>query len=204
MDLDHHHCSASVASKANIGTRVLRLRFSRAMSDSDQPSEATVRKQLQDIVISLHKAGNTDDLTVNRVRTRAEEALGLEAGFFNSSSDWKQKSKDTIKEAVVSACLWISLRSMPDKVHRRNTVSTNQSLSLSLSLHQKPSKQRHLRRKLLKRSRTRLAPNAKLQHRKRLHKSEGRLHRLRMNYQTSSQMQRASLQRSLLGKRRKW
>jgi hypothetical protein len=75
------------------------------MSDSGQPSEATVRKQLQDIVISLHKAGNTDDLTVNRVRTRAEEALGLEAGFFNSSSGWKQKSKDTIKEAVVSSCL---------------------------------------------------------------------------------------------------
>ena len=75
------------------------------MLDSGQPSEATVRKQLQDIVISLHKAGNTDDLTVNRVRTRAEEALGLEAGFFNSSSNWKQKSKDTIKEAVVSSCL---------------------------------------------------------------------------------------------------
>ena len=75
------------------------------MLDSDQPSEATVRKQLQDIFVSLHKAGNTDDLTVNRVRTRAEEALGLEAGFFNSSSNWKQKSKDTIKEAVVSSCL---------------------------------------------------------------------------------------------------
>lgn len=74
------------------------------MSDSDQPSEATVRKQLQDIVISLHKAGNTDDLTVKRVRTRAEEALGLEAGFFNSP-DWKQKSKDTIVEAVVCSCL---------------------------------------------------------------------------------------------------
>jgi hypothetical protein len=74
------------------------------MHDSDQPSEATVRKQLRDVVISLHKAGNTDDLTVKRVRTRAEEALGLEAGFFNKP-DWKQKSKDTIVEAVVSSRL---------------------------------------------------------------------------------------------------
>ncbi|KAF3010788.1 hypothetical protein E8E13_007944 [Curvularia kusanoi] len=73
------------------------------MSDSGQPSEAAVLKQLRDVVISLHRAGNSDDLTVKRVRTRAEEALGLEAGFFNNP-EWKQKSKHTIVEAVEKYC----------------------------------------------------------------------------------------------------
>lgn len=72
-------------------------------------------KQLQDVVISLHKAGNSDDLTVKRVRTRAEEALGLEAGFFNNP-EWKQKSKDTIVEAVVSSLSIFVLADMSDTI----------------------------------------------------------------------------------------
>ncbi|KAF9696746.1 hypothetical protein EKO04_005361 [Ascochyta lentis] len=73
------------------------------MSDSEQPSEAAIAKKLQDVVISLHKAGNTDDLTVKRVRTRAEEQLGLPAGFLKAA-DWKQKSQDAIMEAVDKYC----------------------------------------------------------------------------------------------------
>lgn len=73
------------------------------MSDSEQPSDTAIVKKLQDVVISLHRAGNTDDLTVKRVRTRAEEALGLPAGLLKGA-DWKQKSQDAIMEAVVSAC----------------------------------------------------------------------------------------------------
>lgn len=73
------------------------------MSDTEQPSEAAILKKLQDVVISLHKSGNTDDLTVKRVRTRAEEALDLPAGLLKSS-DWKQKSQNAIMEAVVSTC----------------------------------------------------------------------------------------------------
>ncbi|KAJ8110758.1 hypothetical protein OPT61_g6485 [Boeremia exigua] len=68
-----------------------------------EPSESTVLKKLQDVVISLHKAGNTDDLTVKRVRTRAEEALGLPAGFLKGS-EWKQKSQDAIVDAVENYC----------------------------------------------------------------------------------------------------
>lgn len=91
--------SASVASSAN-NTRYYCI-ATRNMSDSQVPSDAAIIKQLHDVVISLHKAGNTDDLTVKRVRTRAEEKLGLDAGFLKSS-DWKQKSQDAIMEAVVS------------------------------------------------------------------------------------------------------
>lgn len=72
------------------------------MSDSEQPSDAAILRKLQDVVISLHKAGNTDDLTVKRVRARAEQALGLLDGLLKGA-DWKQKSQDAIVEAVVSA-----------------------------------------------------------------------------------------------------
>lgn len=76
------------------------------MSDTEQPSEAAVFKKLGDIVLSLHKAGNTDDLTVKRVRMRAEEALGLPEGLLKSS-EWKQKSQTAITDAVVSIAVRI-------------------------------------------------------------------------------------------------
>lgn len=72
------------------------------MSDTELPSEAAILKQLQDVVISLHKAGNADDLTVKRVRTRAEEALSLPEGLLKGS-EWKQKSQAAIQDAFVSA-----------------------------------------------------------------------------------------------------
>lgn len=74
------------------------------MSGSEQPSEAVVAEKLCEVVISLYKAGNIDELTVKRVRTRAEEQLGLSAGFLKSI-DWKQKSRDIIVEAVVRLLL---------------------------------------------------------------------------------------------------
>ncbi|KAF3033043.1 hypothetical protein E8E12_004592 [Didymella heteroderae] len=73
------------------------------MSDSEQPSDAAILQKLQDVVISLHKAGNTDDLTVKRVRTRAEQALGLPDGLLKGA-DWKQKSQDAIVQAVDKYC----------------------------------------------------------------------------------------------------
>ncbi|KAF1931969.1 uncharacterized protein M421DRAFT_417696 [Didymella exigua CBS 183.55] len=73
------------------------------MSDSEQPSDAVILKKLQDVVISLYKAGNTDDLTVKRVRTRAEQALGLPDGLLKGA-DWKQKSQRAIMEAVDKYC----------------------------------------------------------------------------------------------------
>lgn len=75
--------------------------IARNMSDTEQSSDTAILKKLQDVVISLHKSGNTADLTVKRVRTRAEEALGLPAGLLKGA-EWKQKSQDAIMEAVVS------------------------------------------------------------------------------------------------------
>jgi hypothetical protein len=69
-------------------------------SEADIPSEASITRALRDVVISIHTSGNSDDLTVKRVRTRAEEELGLPAGFFKNH-DWKQKSHELIHEAVV-------------------------------------------------------------------------------------------------------
>lgn len=78
------------------------------MSDSDTgnlPSEATISRALRDTVIAIHKSGNTDDLTVKRVRTRAEEQLGLPAGFLKTDTSWKRKSHNLIHEAVVRVVL---------------------------------------------------------------------------------------------------
>jgi hypothetical protein len=74
------------------------------MSDSDTsplPSEEAIAKALQNVVLSLHKAGDTENLTIKRVRARAEKSLGLPANFFKADQFWKQKSDKVIKEAVV-------------------------------------------------------------------------------------------------------
>lgn len=65
------------------------------------PPDATISSTLRDTVITIHKSGNTDDLTVKRVRARAEEKLGLPDNFLKESKDWKQRSHDIIHEAVV-------------------------------------------------------------------------------------------------------
>ena len=73
------------------------------MSDSEaaRPSEAVISRKLRDLVITIHKTGPTDDLTVKRIRTRAEKELGLEEGFFKTDPSWKQKSQEQIWDAVV-------------------------------------------------------------------------------------------------------
>lgn len=72
------------------------------MSDSEtnEPSNAAVENAIRDVVIAIHKAGNDDELTVNHVRSAAEEKLGLGAGFLKQD-EWKNASKTLIKEAVV-------------------------------------------------------------------------------------------------------
>jgi rRNA maturation protein Rpf1 len=83
------------------------------MSDmeTDRPSDATIAQKLDDVVLAIHQAGNPDDLTVKRVRARAEKELSLSDGFLKSDSSWKQKSQDAIKDAFVSgACVATILR----------------------------------------------------------------------------------------------
>ncbi|KAH9875543.1 hypothetical protein J1614_004279 [Plenodomus biglobosus] len=68
------------------------------------PSEAAISNALRNVVIDLHKAGNADDLTVKRVRARAEKQLGLDDGFFKTHPSWKQRSHEAIVEAVEKYC----------------------------------------------------------------------------------------------------
>lgn len=70
-------------------------------SDSNQPSDKVIADKLRDVVISIHKSGKPEDLTVKRVRARAEKELGLAEGFFKTSSTWKEKSQEQITSSVV-------------------------------------------------------------------------------------------------------
>ncbi|KAF2445555.1 hypothetical protein P171DRAFT_430957 [Karstenula rhodostoma CBS 690.94] len=72
-------------------------------SETDVPSEAAVSNVIRDVVISIHKAGNDDHLTVNHVRTEAEQKLRLPTGFLKKD-EWKNESKTWIKDAVERYC----------------------------------------------------------------------------------------------------
>lgn len=72
-------------------------------SEREQPSEAAIAGKLRDIVLAIHKSGKTDDLTVKRVRARAEKELGLDDGYLKTDAIWKGRSQETIKEAVVGS-----------------------------------------------------------------------------------------------------
>jgi hypothetical protein len=102
-------------------------RQSLTMSDSDtstRPSDAAISRSLRDVVVSLYKAGNTDELTVKRVRARTEDALGLPTGFLKTDSLWKQKSSDVIKDAVVRVSIPLPLYTSLNQCFRTNTAMT--------------------------------------------------------------------------------
>ncbi|KAF2268557.1 hypothetical protein CC78DRAFT_613262 [Lojkania enalia] len=72
------------------------------MSDSEPvhvPSDEAIARKLEQTVISFHKSGNAEDITVKRVRARAEKELGLPADFLKESEKWKKRSSNVIKEA---------------------------------------------------------------------------------------------------------
>lgn len=75
------------------------------MSDSETatPSATAISDAIRQVVISIHKSGSDDGLTVNAVRTGAEQKLRVSAGFLKQGN-WKEKSKKLIKEAVDKYC----------------------------------------------------------------------------------------------------
>jgi hypothetical protein len=81
------------------------------MSDTEggMPSEDTITQKLRDVVIAIHKTAKPEDLTVKRVRVRAEKELSLPDGFLKKDSVWKQKSQDIIRDAAVSAYILLAL-----------------------------------------------------------------------------------------------
>ncbi|KAJ5154480.1 uncharacterized protein N7500_009919 [Penicillium coprophilum] len=79
------------------------------MSDSDSeaegevpsaPSDQVLEKGLRDQVAAIFKSGNMEELTVKRVRLAVEATLGLTAGYFKTTGDWKARSENIIKEEV--------------------------------------------------------------------------------------------------------
>lgn len=67
----------------------------------NMPSEKELAAELAKTVREIYASGEHEGLTVNLVRSRTEEKLGLSAGFFKSD-EWKIKSKELIKDTVVS------------------------------------------------------------------------------------------------------
>ncbi|OQE24084.1 hypothetical protein PENFLA_c010G02655 [Penicillium flavigenum] len=81
--------------------------FTKSDSESDPenevsniPSDQIVEKTLRDQVAAIFKSGNMEELTVKRVRLAAEDILGLTAGYFKSTGDWKARSENIIKDEV--------------------------------------------------------------------------------------------------------
>ncbi|KAJ5816479.1 hypothetical protein N7447_008712 [Penicillium robsamsonii] len=79
------------------------------MSDSESeaesqvlnaPSDQTLERSLRDQVAAIFKSGNMEELTVKRVRLAVEATLGLSAGYFKSTDDWKARSENIIKDEV--------------------------------------------------------------------------------------------------------
>ena len=68
------------------GTRELNL--------NTMPTDSALETGLRDAVRSLY---DDPDLSIKRVRAKAEEDLGLESGFFKGDS-WKEKSKEIIED----------------------------------------------------------------------------------------------------------
>lgn len=66
------------------------------------PSKKQLADGLAQTVRQMYAADEREALTVNVVRTRTEEKLGLDSGFFKDDA-WKNESKQIIKETVVSS-----------------------------------------------------------------------------------------------------
>lgn len=66
-----------------------------------QPSDDDLERALRETVANIFKTGKTDELTVKRVRSAAENSLKVEEGFFKSNADWKARSDQVIKDEVV-------------------------------------------------------------------------------------------------------
>ena len=70
----------------------------------DSELEQALRKQVRDAL----KTGDGSSITVSLMRKAAEEALGLEAGFYKKDEKWKEESKRIVHEAFVCHCVDIA------------------------------------------------------------------------------------------------
>ncbi len=82
------------------------------MSDSELsdaggrlPPGSKLEKQLRTEVVKRFENGTEESMTVNEIRKAAENALGLEEGFYAAHSQWKLQSKTIIHDEKVSTVL---------------------------------------------------------------------------------------------------
>lgn len=63
------------------------------------PTDQEYEKSLRDAV-RAHYSNPVDEITVRSIRTKSEEKLGLETGFYKNDEVWKDKSKEIIQDQV--------------------------------------------------------------------------------------------------------
>ena len=73
-----------------------------SLSGDGAPTDATLEQALRNAVQKVYQLGNTEDLTVRRIRKVVEEDLDLQDGFFKNDPIWNTKSKSVIQSEVVS------------------------------------------------------------------------------------------------------
>ena len=66
------------------------------------PPDPIVEQALRDVVRDTFGRGDNENLTVKRMRTAAEDKLGLEHDFFRLNAEWKTRSKEVIEQEAVS------------------------------------------------------------------------------------------------------
>lgn len=64
------------------------------------PSHETIEQTLRDAVFDIFK-NDPDRLTVNKARQHVVDKLGLDSTYFKDTAEWKDRSKDLIKELAV-------------------------------------------------------------------------------------------------------
>jgi hypothetical protein len=69
---------------------------------NEKPSRATLEQALRNVVQTVYKTGNLEELTIKRVRIAAEKLLNLQDGFYKSEPTWNEESKRIIRSEVVS------------------------------------------------------------------------------------------------------
>lgn len=88
------------------------------------PDDSALEAELSAAVIELLKT-DRDALTVNVVRQKVEEKLGLESGFFKSA-EWKARSKELIEKTNVCP---LATRGEPQERTSRERTGWNANLA---------------------------------------------------------------------------
>jgi hypothetical protein len=74
------------------------------LSQAPVPPDDELEGSLRREVARFQDRGEHDQLTLRNVRAASEKKLGLPEGFYKDHAVWKSKSKEVVKDQVVSPC----------------------------------------------------------------------------------------------------